>query len=381
MTNDLVLFNMSCESDWHRGVVNRNYFVARELAASQKIGKILFVHILPHTFKRAVRIWWEDIQQQKDRNTLTRGALWTLTKGESAERFSLSTVEPIVSESRFLGTLQRLLGSLGFQNTILWSYLPTYVGAFLSHSWATKVFDAVDDWGTHPSYKKLRGRIENNYHVIAQHADHVFTVSKELMEKFDDHPSVHWIPNGVDIERFSSPLASPYPADQTVRIVYVGVIQGRFDADILSYIASRRPTYHFYLIGPIWPDAHLEALKRISNVHYLGFLPSNQIPPYLFNATVGIVPHRNNSLVASMNPMKIYEYLAAGLPVVSTPVNGFSGFNGVSIAATAEAFLSSVDAAVTRPPSRELLHASMQQHTWSSRVSAMWAVLQGHGAS
>ena len=378
MPFDLVLMNMSRKADWDRGVVNRNYYVARELSGMPEIKKVLHIDFLPHTFRRAARVLFEDIVRGGKKNVVKRGVLWVLRTGQKPNQYVLTTVEPIVSEKRFLRTLLSVLNHLEFQQTILWSYVPTFVGAFLLDSWEKKIFDVVDDWSAHPSYRSLWKRLEKNYQIIQAQADHIFTVSSHLTKKFAGHPSVHWVPNGVDPERFSAVHGtSPYPIEQTPRLVYVGVIQSRIDTDLLAHIATMRPNYHIYLLGPVWPDAHTDSLRTCPNIHFVGFVPAQRLPTYLVHANVGIMPHRNTPLVASMNPMKIYEYLAAGIPSVSTPIRDFGAFPGVTMTETHEQFLAAVDAAIAAPPSKEALRASIKSHTWASRVAALWSVIHG----
>ena len=127
------------------------------------------------------------------------------------------------------------------------------------------------------------------------------------------------LPNGVDAENFARPR--PEPEDiaglARPRVVYVGALEYWFDVELLERCALARPDVPFVVIGPR-PDGLPASLATLRNVHLIGPRPYAEIPAYLQHCDVGIVPFRRDALVDSIHPIKVYEYLAAGLRVVAT---------------------------------------------------------------
>jgi glycosyltransferase involved in cell wall biosynthesis len=129
--------------------------------------------------------------------------------------------------------------------------------------------------------------------------------------------------NGVEFERFAadtSPRPGDLPAAGTPIVGYVGSVYPWFDFELVAAAATKMPETHFVIIGPGHPDVAdgMEMLRRLPNVHVLGPRPYVRIPAYLRHFNAGIIPFRRNTLTESVNPVKLYEYAAAGIPTVST---------------------------------------------------------------
>ncbi|MFM9941384.1 MAG: glycosyltransferase [Hyphomicrobiaceae bacterium] len=130
-----------------------------------------------------------------------------------------------------------------------------------------------------------------------------------------------YVGNGVDMAHFEATRAMPleYARIPAPRAVYVGTIAEWFDVDLVAQAAHALPHVSFVVIGP--GASRLTALAARTNVHVLGARPYAEIPAYLQHAAVGLIPFRREgqaAFVDNINPLKLYEYMAAGLPVVST---------------------------------------------------------------
>ena len=177
-------------------------------------------------------------------------------------------------------------------------------------------------------YSKGFSSVSNNqYNVeieIANRVDTIIYSAKNLKEKYTDikdKSKMHYVSNGVDLtfiqesdksqpveyENISSPIA-----------VYIGALHEWFDVDLVYKSAISLPEYSFVIIGPVERD--LRQLEELDNVFILGKKPHERIAQFLCNADVGIIPFdtvNHIELIESINPLKLYEYFACGLPVVS----------------------------------------------------------------
>jgi glycosyltransferase involved in cell wall biosynthesis len=202
-------------------------------------------------------------------------------------------------------------------------------------------------------------------------ADHVFTGGYSLFEaKFPHHHSVHAFPSSIDAEHFASARGQlPQPPDldgigEGLRIGFYGVIDERADLDLVDDIARLRPEWQVILVGPV-AKIDESSLPRRDNIHYLGSKPYSQLPSYLCHWDVAIMPFALNESTRFISPTKTPEYLAAGKPVVSTPIRdvvrpyGEEGL--VHIAETGEQFVLAVE---------EALRERRDDPAWLTRVDS-----------
>jgi UDP-galactopyranose mutase len=186
-------------------------------------------------------------------------------------------------------------------------------------------------------------------------ADHVFTGGRSLYEaKRERHESVHCFPSSIDVEHFSKARnVDEDPEDQKAiphpRIGFFGVIDERSDLVLLEKIAEMRPDWHFVMIGPVVKIDDAD-LPRAGNIHYLGGKNYNELPEYVGGWDVAMMPFALNESTRFISPTKTPEYLAAGLPVVSTPVRDvvrpYGGEGLVQIASTPEEFVEAIENAM-----------------------------------
>jgi glycosyltransferase involved in cell wall biosynthesis len=153
----------------------------------------------------------------------------------------------------------------------------------------------------------------------------VFAGGQSLYEaRRGRHSNLHLFPSSVDAEHFAKArVAQPDPADQRIiprpRLGFAGVVDERMDLDLLGAVAARRPAWQLVLLGPVVKIAST-SLPTAANIHYLGLKPYAELPAYMAGWDVGILPFALNDATRFISPTKTPEYLAAGLPVVSTPI-------------------------------------------------------------
>lgn len=398
---DIVMFNMSCYTEWQRGIANRNFHILHTLLRDPRVRKVVAIDYMPFTFRRAVRQWLYNVLGGVAGKVLSRG-LWhkfVAVRESEIERtgynlpgyeagavpfklFVYSDISSWWSEKLFYKHLERELKRLDLRNVVLWSYTPAFVGYFDKLKAKLSVFEAVDNWLEHSSYQRYRERLRLNYQTIRYRADLIFTTSPELVRFFDRSGGCSFVPNGVNLEQFAAAaklVDRDFAALPRPIIGYVGTIQeDRFDVDLLAYLAQANPAKSFVLVGPVWPGLAKvveQRLKPLPNVHFLGRRSSRDIAAYFKEFNVGIMPHLQNEFNRHTNPMKLYEYLAAGQPIVATPSPGLEEFKGiVRFASTPEAFNQELLQALAEnePAAASSRRALAQQHSWSKRVEVMF---------
>lgn len=171
---------------------------------------------------------------------------------------------------------------------------------------------------------------------IANKVDAVIYTAKNLKEKYDqikDKSKMKYVPNGIDLDFFKTAdrsLPQEFKDIPEPRVIYVGAIHDWFDVDLVYYCAKNLPNYSFIIIGPEHKD--LSLLRKLKNVHILGAISYDKIPAFLYNSQVGIIPFNVKdypALVNSINPLKMYEYLACGLKVVSVEWEQIKDMNDI----------------------------------------------------
>jgi len=387
---NIIMFNMSAFYDWEHGIVNRNYYVLNELAKSDKVNKIIAVDFLPLRLKKTIKHYFQNILGQARKHEMIFGDLTSVCYQKSEKIWVYSTIDSFFSPKKVARELKKIQSRLNLHNVVYWSYNPFFTQFIDILEKDFFVFDAVDNWSAHPSYLKLmsREKILNNYKKIAGKADLIFTVAEELLgfyENFGRTKDVHWIPNGVDFEHYNNEtlLARKNVLSEIKQPVigYMGTIQERIDLDLLVKIANANPDKVLALCGPVWPSIAAEVkekLATLTNVILPGRIAFDDAPGWISRFDVGIIPHKIDEFIKSTNPMKMYEYLACGKPVVSTPGAGIEMFKDeIYIANDEREFLEKIDLAFKEdsPEKRANRKKMVGAHSYENRVKQMLELL------
>jgi teichuronic acid biosynthesis glycosyltransferase TuaH len=193
---------------------------------------------------------------------------------------------------------------------------PLWVPLARSLPAGVRAFDGMGDWRRLANVERFATRIEAGYREVPL-LDVSTVVSDRLAAILGEYGiASDVIPNGVDLDAFEGDPPAPDGLPTAPYAVYVGAIEDRVDVDLLDAVAGAGLTT--VVAGPA-DGAVAERLRR-GALHWLGPVPTQLVPGLLRRAAVGLVPHHVNDFTASMDPMKVLEYLAAGLPVVATPV-------------------------------------------------------------
>ncbi len=249
------------------------------------------------------------------------------------------------------------------------------------------VYDITDDWTSLTQSAALIERIGSQDARLCQQADAVIVCSKRLWEmKRALTGSLHLIANGVDVahyERVGQPSSEPPITSQDwkrPRLGYVGTIHpDRVDVDLLEALARNMPDSTIILVGPnSLPDLVQTRLKQCSNIVFTGPIPYEKIPDYIDTFDVCITPHRVTPFTESLNPIKLWEYMATGKPIVSTRVAGFRDYpQAVYLADDADTFAVAVAEAMLESPELAAFRkAEAARNSWDSRLDDVESVVQ-----
>jgi glycosyltransferase involved in cell wall biosynthesis len=273
------------------------------------------------------------------------------------------------------------------RDLVLWTFLPTPLTAALIRALrpSLTVYYCVDDLAsTSPAAR----RITSSEIALLRTADLVLVTSEGLRARVALHRAqVALLPSAVDIEPFerirNDPTAVPPDLRALPRPVvgYLGEVKRWVDQDLLRTAAERLPGASFVLIGPVRTD--VARLTGVPNLHMLGARPHAEVPAYLLGFDVGLIPYRIAPYTNHVHPVKLLEYLAMGLPVVSTPLPEIAHLNAahgdlVAIATDADGFCTAIQRAIDRPDSAATARRVMlaRANSWTARFATMASLLE-----
>ncbi|MBC7222868.1 MAG: glycosyltransferase [Anaerolineae bacterium] len=287
--------------------------------------------------------------------------------------------------------LRRAMQGLGFSRPLLWLYRPDDRDLIGQLGERLVIYHVVDEYSAYeegyedrvaPGKREAMRRKEQ---ALLRQADLVFAVSRPLWEaKRQFNLNTHLVPNGVNYEAFRAAVGTPPPADLAAvpapRVGYVGNINEKIDLVLLRRLAEARPDWSLVLVGPVSLrfDLHLVEDLRRASVHFLGQKPVEALPAYVANLDVCLMPYKRNEWTRHISPLKMYEYLACGKPIVSTDIPAAREFaHLLYLAEGPEAFLSLVERALGEadPALARARQEEASRHTWRARVEQMSALM------
>jgi glycosyltransferase involved in cell wall biosynthesis len=282
------------------------------------------------------------------------------------------------------GIIDRIMRGHRGAPIILWYYTPMAL-AFSDHLTPDLcVYDCMDELSAFLGAPSAMTSFETR---LFGRADLVFTGGPSLYEaKRRWHLDVHAFPSSIDRAHFAvardrqlreppdqAPVAHP-------RVGYFGVIDERMDLDLVARLAAIRPEWHFVFLGPV-AKIDPALLPKAANLYWLGPKRYEDLPAYLQGWDAGIMPFALNAATRYISPTKTPEYLAAGVPVVSTPIRDVIALYGdqglVEIAATAETMATAVERYLKRDraPWRSAIDRKLDGQSWDRTWAAMNALI------
>lgn len=257
-------------------------------------------------------------------------------------RNGLSTQDVIFQQVKLL---RDLFEEENIINYLMWYYTPMALSIGDHFSPDFILYDCMDELS---NFKFAPPELKEKELELFRKADLVFTGGHNLYHaKKHSHHNIYPFPSSIDKEHFSNARQIVNdPEDQKniphPRFGFYGVVDERFDIDLIKEVAERKPEWHFIILGPV-VKIDPEILPKLNNIHYLQGKSYDELPQYLGGWDIAIIPFLRNDATKYISPTKTPEYLAGGKPVISTSiidvVRPYSINNLVHIADSADDFI------------------------------------------
>ena len=292
-------------------------------------------------------------------------------------------LDPAAQQTVLRGLLDGFVATISGK-LIRWYYTPMMLPFSRHLDAVATIYDCMDELS---AFRFAPQELLNLEKELLEASDLVFTGGYSLYEaKKQRHGDVHPFPSSVDRKHFGAARSGiADPADQAAiarpRFGFYGVIDERLDLDLVAAVADARPDWQLVMVGPVVKISE-DDLPRRDNIHYLGGKGYEELPTYLANWDVALMPFAINEATRFISPTKTPEYLAAGKPVVSTPIKDvkrhYEKLSGVRIAATPDQFVQACERALalTREDDGwlaevDLLLADMSWDTTQARMAKL----------
>lgn len=294
------------------------------------------------------------------RATLVRP--WRLGKGEPSGRSGALRVQRRVEE--------QLRNTVEASQTVLVTCHPLLAGVASRRSWSDVVYYGWDDWASYAPLGRGRHLVEEAYEAMAARDVHVVGVTRAIVERIGA-PRGTVVPNGVAGHELTGdhPVPPWFAALGGPVAFYAGSLEERIDVDSLGALARTLPDLWVVLVGPMLRPDWFAPLSALPNVVIRGVQARPDVLAMARAASVCLVPHRDTTLTRAMSPLKLYEYLGAGSPVVATDLEPMRGISERCLLVPAGCALADAVRRATQMPAAttEELADFRQRHDWSAR--------------
>lgn len=293
-------------------------------------------------------------------------------------RWTLQYGNPFVLSSNIASTLARPEGPNPIDVLLIDD--PRYVGLETLLKSRSVFYRPTDLY----SEMKQDARLVTAERRLLAHCTGVIATSQPVMNHVTslraDLPSL-LLENGVDFQHFSVPCAEPeeLKAITHPRIVYIGALDFRFDCDLLACIAENLPEANFVIIGP---GEKLEAVRALqkSNIYTLGPKAYKSIPGFLQHSDIGILPVLDTAANSGRSPMKLYEYGAAGLPVVARRTSELSrrAESFIQLFSSGEEAVEKLRSTLKTPSDRSEISEICRKHSWVTKAKTLLKFIESN---
>ncbi|HSK07468.1 MAG TPA: glycosyltransferase [Acidimicrobiia bacterium] len=298
-------------------------------------------------------------------------------------------VDPRLDDAKTVGERVHLVSSVRptpAAGVILYTHFAptqTLVGRFRD---AVVVYDLLDDLAIYePNERGMPAErtVRHHHRPLMEEADVVIVSNPVLAERHrGERDDLILVENGVDLERFTPEGPIAEPLSEGLVVGFHGAVAPWFDFDLMNAVCNLRPDLRFVLVGPVEPEVEEEA-KRLADLPNVSFLPSqssDRIAGFVRGFAVGLLPFVVDEMTEAVTPLKMYEYLASGVPVVSTPLPACRDHPAVATAADPGEFAALIDQAIDLDSGQRLeLRRHADDAAWDRRIRPLLDRLEQRG--
>jgi glycosyltransferase involved in cell wall biosynthesis len=385
---DCILFSTA---DWSEPYWTNKQHTARILA--QRGWRVLYVESVglrspklgsARDWKRIWRRLWSGLRSVVIGPPRGEAGLWVLSPLMLPSKHHLPIVRKF-NQAMLRWSISRFASAHRFSEPVVWTYHPFMLEAVAEFERGPLVYHCVDDLTAIPGVDVVA--FERAERELLAQSEAVFTTAVALKERCALHnPNTYFFANVADADHFGrATQPGKIPADVAEipepRIIYHGVLSDfKVDFQLILGAARACPNWHWIFIGEEREgqrSAFVPQLSELPNVHFLGYRSYQQLPDYLRGMNVGLLPTLLNEYTRSMFPMKFYEYLAAGLRVVSTPLDfAKEPLAGLEVGGNVDAFIRGIDLQLERGRlTADEAASAVGENTWERRLEKMLAII------
>lgn len=376
--------------------LRRRQQIARRLSTFEGIDKVIYIelpltifsfikYLLGRSLPRVELAW---------RRVLKKGLLceqngvYILTPITILPDVSVKTIQWINDFIKYrlqLIILKLFIRKLKIRECILWVSYPIeskFIGKFGERM---VCYDRTENFAYKHGYTTMfQDVVEKNDSKIIERADLIFVQTKEILKEISAvKKNVFLIPNAVDISWFVNNKEKEKININNIShpiLGYIGNSSARLDFELLKYILMRHPEWSLVMIGHLVPGVDgFSLVKDLKNIYFIGIKTYEELPLYLKEFDVSLIPHKIDKFTESQSPLKLFDYMAAGKPIVSTNIAGVKDYiNIVKIGYTKEDFVSLLEEALANDSKEEIekRQAIASQNTWEKRVEEVYNILK-----
>lgn len=330
----------------------------------------------------------------KDRSLWYKWSLWRQGLRQIKDNlylYSPPLLFPFANRWRWVNRLNQLLmgralkkacAAIDFQDPVLLTYLPNTADMLGQVGEKLLVYDCVDE---HSAFQGFNPQlVKEMERELLKRSDLVLVTAQPLYEDKSSYArEIHLLRNAADVAHFGQAQNKDLPIPEDVRDIagpvlgFIGRIKEWIDLELIRQVALSRPEWSIIMVGPVEIDADITAFAELPNVYFIGSRTKEELPGYLKKFDVCLNPFRATELSQAVNPLKFYEYLASGKPIVSTPMPEMDMLNSVvEIGEGKEGFIAAIERALNDTPEKIQTRLNLaQEHSWENRVEVLCSII------
>jgi glycosyltransferase involved in cell wall biosynthesis len=283
-------------------------------------------------------------------------------------------------------SIRRALKQLNARAPLLWIYAPDAGRVVGKLAEFFSLYYCADDWAASQQWWNRAADINARERELASKVNLIVGTSSKIANKWDTtYGKSLFVSNGADVASFNRArdmdLQVPLDLDRIPhpRVGYVGFVDVRFDTRLYENLARARPDWNLVIVGPLMEkQVDLSRLKSMANVHFLGPRSRQDLPAYLKGFDVCTIPYICDTWSESIFPLKLFEYLAAGRPVVATALPELKPFgNYVHIVSTKDEFQNAIASSLSNPLP-QVSDAFLANNSWDAKADYLWTIISRH---